>query len=102
MDTLVNLPMSYTVVETATMRTIDTPDVEPLTGSRIASCGGRFSELRLQWPLASARGLCSLYPLFRVRKTPTAAAIRAKGARRTKPHSKAWMATPITAVSAAL
>lgn len=48
MDTLVNLPMSYTVVETATMRTIDTPDVEPLTGSRIASCGGRFSELRLQ------------------------------------------------------
>lgn len=47
MDTLVNLPMSYTVVETATMRTIDTPDVEPLTGSRIASCGGRFSELRV-------------------------------------------------------
>lgn len=101
MDTLVNLPMSYTVVETATMRTIDTPDVEPLTGSRIASCGGRFSELRLQRPLASARGLCSLYPLFRVRKTP-AAAIRTKGASRTKPHSKAWMATPMTAVSGAL
>lgn len=52
MDTLVNLPMSYTVVETATMRTIDTPDVEPLTGSRIAGCGGRFSELRLRRPLA--------------------------------------------------
>lgn len=101
MDTLVNLPMSYTVVETATMRTIDTPDVEPLTGSRIASCGGRFSELRLQRPLAEARGLCSLYPLFRVRKTP-AAAIRTKGASRTKPHSKAWMATPMTAVSGAL
>ena len=101
MDTLVNLPMSYTVVETATMRTIDTPDVEPLTGSRIASCGGRFSELRLQRPLASARGLCSLYPLFRVRKTP-AAANRTKGASRTKPHSKAWMATPMTAVSGAL
>ena len=101
MDTLVNLPMSYTVVETATMRTIDTPDVEPLTGSRIASCGGRFSELRLQRPLASARGLCCLYPLFRVRKTP-APPIRTEGASRTKPHSKAWMATPMTAVSGAL
>ena len=42
------------------------------------------------------------YAFFRVRKTPTAAAIKAKGAKRTKPHSKAWMATPITAVSGML
>lgn len=42
------------------------------------------------------------YTLFRVRKTPISVATRAKGARRTKPHSKAWMTTPITAVSGAL
>ena len=41
------------------------------------------------------------YAFFRVKKTPTSAAIRANGARRTKPHSKAWMATPMTAISRA-
>ena len=58
-----------------------------------------FDTLR---PPAFAGGLYMHHAFFRVRKTPTRAAIRAKGARRIKPHSKAWMATPMKAVSGAL
>ena len=51
---------------------------------------------------SGARSQNISYSFLRVRKTPASAAIRTKGARRTKARSKAWMTTPMTAVSGAL
>ena len=70
-----------------------------------ASCGILWSiekNKTQQRPSVFRRGPLMHHAFFRVRNTPVSAAIRAKGARRTKAHSKAWMATPMTAVSGAL
>ena len=72
----------------------------------LPGCARFLWDTVVQWakerPPAKAGGLYMHHAFFRVRKTPTRAAIRAKGARRIKPHSKAWMATPMKAVSGAL